>query len=122
MADRQSGGILAQLVEELNSKRIHLVDLTTTLSPSTPVIDLPPIFSPSPGLTLTEISRYDSRGPAWYWNVLTLGEHTGTHFDAPIHWIHWQRSSRECDRYDRAAQIHRPRLRHRRDGGCAGQS
>jgi len=39
------------------------------------------------GLTLTEISRYDARGPAWYWNVLTLGEHTGTHFDAPIHWI-----------------------------------
>ena len=28
-----------------------------------------------------------SRGPAWYWNVLNLGEHTGTHFDAPIHWI-----------------------------------
>src|SRR5215475_16056010 len=87
MADRQSGGILAQLVEELNSKRIHVVDLTTTLSPSTPVIDLPPIFAPSPGLTLTEISRYDSRGPAWYWNILTLGEHTGTHFDAPVHWI-----------------------------------
>src|SRR6516225_4134106 len=87
MADRQSGGILAQLVEELNSRRIRIVDLTTTLSPSTPVIDLPPIFAPSPGLTLTEISRYDSRGPARYWNVLTLGEHTGTHFDAPIHWI-----------------------------------
>src|SRR5215472_11574685 len=87
MADRQSGGILAQLVEELNSKRIHVVDLTTTLSSSTPVIDLPPIFAPSPALTLTEISRYDSRGPAWYWNVLTLGEHTGTHFDASIHWI-----------------------------------
>ena len=34
MADRQSGGILAQLVEELNAKRTHVVDLTTTLSPS----------------------------------------------------------------------------------------
>jgi kynurenine formamidase len=79
--------ILAQLVEELNAKRIRVVDLTTTLAPETPVIDLPPMFAPSPGLTLTEISRYDSRGPAWYWNVLTLGEHTGTHFDAPIHWV-----------------------------------
>ncbi|MEX1146784.1 MAG: cyclase family protein [Sphingomonadales bacterium] len=24
---------------------------------------------------------------AWYWNNFTLSEHTGTHFDAPIHWI-----------------------------------
>jgi len=86
MADR-SGSVLTQLVEELNVGRIRVVDLTTTLGPGTPVIDLPPIFAPSPGLTLTEISRYDARGPAWYWNVLNLGEHTGTHFDAPIHWI-----------------------------------
>jgi len=87
MADRQPSGVLAQLVEELNAGRIRVVDLTTTLGPETPVIDLPPVFASSPGLTLTEISRYDSRGPAWYWNVLTLGEHTGTHFDAPVHWI-----------------------------------
>ena len=87
MADGRSGSVLAQLVEELNARRIRVVDLTTTLGPETPVIDLPPIFAPSPGLTLTEISRYDARGPAWYWNVLTLGEHTGTHFDAPIHWV-----------------------------------
>ena len=86
MADGKSG-VLAQLVEELNGNRIRIVDLTTTLGPTTPVIDLPPNFAPSPPLTLTEISRYDSRGPAWYWNVLNLGEHTGTHFDAPIHWI-----------------------------------
>ncbi len=79
--------ILAQFIEELNAGRLSVVDLTTTLGPNTPVIDLPPMFAPSPGLTLTEISRYDSRGPAWYWNVLNLGEHTGTHFDAPIHWI-----------------------------------
>ena len=79
--------VLAQLLEELNTGRLKIVDLTTPLEPSTAVIDLPPIFAPSPGLTLTEISRYDSRGPAWYWNILNLGEHTGTHFDAPIHWI-----------------------------------
>ena len=33
------------------------------------------------------ISRYDDKGPAWYWNTLRFGEHTGTHFDAPIHWV-----------------------------------
>src|SRR5437667_6162638 len=79
--------VLQQLLEELNSGRLKVVDLTSPLEPDTPVIDLPPIFAPSPGLTLIEISRYDSRGPAWYWNVINMGEHTGTHFDAPIHWV-----------------------------------
>jgi kynurenine formamidase len=45
------------------------------------------MFAPSPGLTLELISKYDDKGPAWYWNILNLGEHTGTHFDAPVHWI-----------------------------------
>jgi kynurenine formamidase len=84
---QQNGSILSQLVEEFNAGRIRVVDLTSPLGPKTPVIDLPPIFAPSPGLSITEISRYDPRGPAWYWNILHLGEHTGTHFDAPIHWI-----------------------------------
>ena len=35
----------------------------------------------------SEISRYDERGPAWYWNNISTGEHTGTHFDAPVHWV-----------------------------------
>jgi kynurenine formamidase len=51
------------------------------------VIGLPPIFAASPGVTIDEISRYDEKGPAWYWNTLRFGEHTGTHFDAPIHWV-----------------------------------
>ncbi len=79
--------VLSQLLEELNSGRLKVVDLTSPLGPDTPVIDLPPIFAPSPGVTLTEISRYDERGPGWYWNIINMGEHTGTHFDAPIHWV-----------------------------------
>lgn len=79
--------VLSLLLEELNSGRLKIVDLTSPLGPDTPVINLPAIFAPSPGLMLTEISRYDSRGPAWYWNALYMGEHTGTHFDAPIHWV-----------------------------------
>ncbi|MDQ2907230.1 MAG: cyclase family protein [Chloroflexota bacterium] len=85
--ENQQSTILSQLLEELNSGRLKVLDLTTPLGPETPVIDLPPMFAPSPGLTLTEISRYDSHGPGWYWNIMTLGEHTGTHFDAPIHWV-----------------------------------
>jgi len=79
--------ILDQLVDALASGALRIIDLTQPLGPDTPVIGLPEIFAPSPGVTITEISRYDGRGPAWYWNTLHFGEHTGTHFDAPIHWI-----------------------------------
>ena len=78
---------LSTLVAELASGRIQVIDLTQPLGPETPVIALPPPFAPSPGVTLEVISRYDDAGPAWYWNTIRLGEHTGTHFDAPIHWI-----------------------------------
>ena len=78
---------LTQLIADLDAGRLEIVDLTQPLGPDTPVIGLPPIFAPSPGVTIDVISRYDDRGPGWYWNTLRLGEHTGTHFDAPVHWI-----------------------------------
>lgn len=79
--------VLTQLLEAIHGGRVEVVDLTQPLGPETPVIGLPPMFTSSPGVTLEVISRYDERGPAWYWNTLRLGEHTGTHFDAPVHWI-----------------------------------
>ena len=79
--------VLRQLVDELNRGRIRVIDLTQPLGPDTPVIGLPPMFASSPGVTIDVISKYDDRGPAWYWNTLTFGEHTGTHFDAPVHWV-----------------------------------
>lgn len=79
--------VLTQLVAELNSGALRVVDLTQPLGPETPVIGLPPIFGASPGVSLEVISRFDDRGPAWYWNTIRMGEHTGTHFDAPVHWI-----------------------------------
>jgi kynurenine formamidase len=66
---------------------VRLVDLTQTLSPDFPPIVLPPEMGQSRPFRTEEISRYDDRGPAWYWNNVSFGEHTGTHFDAPIHWI-----------------------------------
>jgi kynurenine formamidase len=90
--------VLTQLVDELNRGTVKVVDLTQPLGPSTPVIGLPPIFAPSPGVTIDEISRYDERGPAWYWNTIRMGEHTGTHFDAPVHWITGKdREDNACD-------------------------
>jgi len=79
--------VLTKLVAELNAGTLRIVDLTQPLGPDTPVIGLPPQFGSSPGVTMEVISKFDDKGPAWYWNVLHLGEHTGTHFDAPVHWI-----------------------------------
>src|SRR5262245_61390027 len=79
--------VLDALVDELNAGRLRIVDLTQPLGPDTPVIGLPPMFAASPGVTIETLSRYDDKGPAWYWNTLRFGEHTGTHFDAPIHWV-----------------------------------
>ena len=79
--------VLTQLVAELNAGTLRIVDLTQTLGPGTPVIGLPPPFGASPGVTMEVISKFDAKGPAWYWNVIHMGEHTGTHFDAPVHWI-----------------------------------
>jgi len=79
--------ILSQLITGLGNGDVRVVDLTQPLGPDTTVIDLPPPFAPSPPLTMETISKYDDAGPAWYWNTIRLGEHTGTHFDAPVHWI-----------------------------------
>lgn len=79
--------LLTELVAELTTGRLTVIDLTQTLGPSTPVIGLPPQFASSPGVTIETLSRFDDKGPAWYWNTIRMGEHTGTHFDAPIHWI-----------------------------------
>jgi kynurenine formamidase len=79
--------VLARLVGGIVSGGIRVVDLTAPLERATPTIKLPPQFAPSKPFSLEEISRYDERGPAWYWNNIECGEHTGTHFDAPIHWV-----------------------------------
>jgi len=66
---------------------VRVVDLTAPLGPDTPVIRLPDIFAQTPPVKIETISDFDERGPAWRWRALRLGEHTGTHFDAPAHWI-----------------------------------
>jgi len=82
-----SPSILASLVTALSSSRIRVIDLTQTLTPEFPQIALPPEMGQCAPFRIEQVSRYDERGPAWYWNNFSCGEHTGTHFDAPIHWI-----------------------------------
>ena len=49
--------LLQQLVAELDAGRVRVVDLTQPLGPETPVIGLPPIFAPSPGVSLDVIRQ-----------------------------------------------------------------
>ncbi|HEY1362277.1 MAG TPA: cyclase family protein [Xanthobacteraceae bacterium] len=78
---------LVDLVRDIAERRIRVIDLTQTLTPDFPTVVLPPQFGQCSPFRLEEISRYDERGTNWYWNNFSCGEHTGTHFDAPIHWV-----------------------------------
>jgi kynurenine formamidase len=80
-------GVLTNLVAALSGGSVVAIDLSAPLSDATPLLELPPEFGQTARFELEEISRYDDRGPAWYWNNFRTGEHTGTHFDAPIHWV-----------------------------------
>jgi kynurenine formamidase len=72
----------------LLSGQVEVVDLSGTLGPDTPLLKLPPDFAKdTPKIEVHRISEYDQDGPFWAWNWLKLGEHSGTHFDAPHHWI-----------------------------------
>lgn len=84
-----SSSTLTSLVQGIITGNITIVDLTATLAPDTPVLQLPTEFGwgVSWPFHIEEISRYNEKGPAWYWNNFKCGEHTGTHFDAPIHWV-----------------------------------
>ncbi len=79
--------VLARFAQALVSGSIRVIDLSQPLNAGTAVIQLPPEFGKSWPFHIEEISHYDSRGPAWYWNNFSCGEHTGTHFDAPVHWV-----------------------------------
>src|SRR6266536_2626574 len=77
--------VLSSLVSGISQGTIEVVDLTAPLSEKTPILLLPEPFANTITFSLEELSRYDERGPAWYWNNIHTGEHTGTHFDAPVH-------------------------------------
>src|SRR5713226_2681934 len=79
--------VLSELVAAIGSGGVEIVDLSAPLSERTPILQLPPPFANTQGFALHEISNFDERGPAWYWNNISAGEHVGTHFDAPVHRI-----------------------------------
>ncbi|MCJ2182432.1 cyclase family protein [Novosphingobium sp. 1949] len=82
-----SADTLASLARQLVSGSVRVVDITQELSEDTPLLVLPEPFGQTAAFSREEISRYDERGVAWHWYNFTVGEHSGTHFDAPIHWV-----------------------------------
>jgi len=78
---------LIDFASNIANGKTKVVDLTHTLDPDFPVIILPPEFGQCARFRMEEISCYDHRGPAWKWYNISMSEHTGTHFDAPAHWI-----------------------------------
>jgi len=83
----KSNTTLTELAKAISNESVKIVDLTNTLSPDFPVIILPPEFGQCEQFKMETLSRYDGNGPAWYWNNISMNEHTGTHFDAPAHWV-----------------------------------
>ena len=77
----------AEILTALVSGRLEIVDLTNTLCADFPVIALPAELGQCAPFRMETLSHYDDNGPAWYWNNITMNEHTGTHFDAPAHWV-----------------------------------
>lgn len=87
MSQQQASDSAIQLLTTaLESGAVEVVDLTAPLSEETPVIPLPPERGQPWSFRRQVISRYDALGPQVYWNNIALSEHTGTHFDAPVHW------------------------------------
>ncbi|RGP35925.1 cyclase family protein [Pseudotabrizicola alkalilacus] len=82
-----NSSLCGQVAAALISGKLKTVDLTNTLSADFPVIVLPAEFGQCAPFRIETLSRYDENGPAWYWNNITMNEHTGTHFDAPAHWV-----------------------------------
>jgi kynurenine formamidase len=79
--------VLTTLQAALTSRRVEIIDLTAPLSSSTPVLQLPPPFANTISLRLETVSAFDDDGPMWKWHNIHTGEHTGTHLDAPAHWV-----------------------------------
>lgn len=75
------------LLAGLASGEVEIVDLTAPLTPETPILQLPEPFANTIPMSLEVVSNFDEDGPAWGWNNIHTGEHTGTHLDAPVHWI-----------------------------------
>lgn len=78
--------VISTLSEGLASGKVKVVDLTNSLSETTPTLRLPEPFANLIDFSLEEVSAYNEPGPFWKHHNIHTGEHIGTHIDAPVHW------------------------------------
>ena len=75
---------IASLGAGLLTGQISVVDCSGVLGPSTPLQHFgDQSGGQQPAVEIHKISEYDEDGPFFAWNWLKVGEHSGTHFDAP---------------------------------------
>ena len=78
---------ITNILGNITTGSLKIVDLTNTLSPSTPTLELPDPFSNLIDFSTETVSEYNEPGPFWKHQNIHTGEHVGTHIDAPVHWI-----------------------------------
>lgn len=78
---------ITNILENITSGSLKIVDLTNTLSSSTPTLELPAPFANLIDFSTETVSEYNEPGPFWKHQNIHTGEHVGTHIDAPVHWI-----------------------------------
>ena len=61
---------LVNLVQDLASGGITVIDLTETLREDYPVISLPPDFKQAWSFKKEVVSEYNDDGPMWFWHCL----------------------------------------------------
>src|SRR5262245_60913713 len=70
----------------------HVVDLTQRLSPAFPVVPVPGLTFPFEQKTIATLQRNDVFAEEW-----RLIPHSGTHMDAPIHYVEGGRAMDELN-------------------------
>src|ERR1700755_2507695 len=66
---------LAEFAAQILAGGIEVVDLTSPLHASTPILQLPPQWRQTQPFQPEEISRYDGRGPSCYLNTTRTPHH-----------------------------------------------
>ena len=112
---------LLSFARAISSGEVRVIDLTQTLAQEFPTIVLPPELGQCAPFRIEEVSRYDERGPAWYWNNISLRRAHRHAFRCADPLDHRQGSAEQRGRHHRRAEVHRAGLRDRLLEGMRGQ-
>ncbi|WGH92202.1 cyclase family protein [Auritidibacter ignavus] len=81
------GSLIDALVRAQATGTVEIIDLTNELSADIAVLRLPAPYINLHDFSLEPVAAFDERAPLWAHHNFRMGEHVGTHVDAPAHWI-----------------------------------